>query len=653
MPADPAVEELYEPQAPAAGFEAAPVQWSASAGDQNAKAAVRRDEAEHHGGAASLRVDYEFTGKKGLEYIQVNGPAEFPAPGLGYGFWIKTDGTPFGLRLRFTDTGGEWHQIDLTGGTGQGWQYVAGTLDSKGVEWGGDGNKRKDYPCKLAGLCIDRPSPGFKGSGVLWIDDAAVARPVKPKPRALKVEALGARFGNVYAAGETVQLRAGAASPGPGRLQWRAADFFGRELARGGGAAPMEEISFKAPRSGWYECRLEWVQEGRVTGAETFACAALPGGAEPARTDYLGVCSHYGQSSYPLETMDLMLRYGIDQFRDEISWGSCEPQKGRLALPSSAEAWLKRAAGLKMRPLLIFDYANRIYDNGGYPSSPEAIEAFARYAVELARWTRGRVQQFEVWNEWVGGCGMDGRPGAHDGEAYGRLLKPVYAAVKREFPDLTVVGIGGEYGSKCAENILGSLRTAGAGSMDAWSIHPYRYPHAPEPSDLTGEVSRIAARVAGAGEKSRAWVTEIGYPTHRGNAGSAEPEQARHVVRTLALLQSTRVVDKVFLYDLKDDGLTRDYNENNFGLIHHQRLNCAPKPAMVAASVFVRLAGTAQFVRLERTGEAWTAFYRQRDGGALVIAWTTRGVCKAVVGGRLAAAFDLMARRFNRPGKWN
>jgi hypothetical protein len=49
----------------------------------------------------------------------------------------------------------------------------------------------------------------------------------------------------------------------------------------------------------------------------------------------------------------------------------------------------------------------------------------------------------------------------------GRLLKPAYAAVKQACGDLTVVGIGGEYGSHCADNIVRALGTAGVDSMDA------------------------------------------------------------------------------------------------------------------------------------------------------------------------------------------
>ncbi len=42
------------------------------------------------------------------------------------------------------------------------------------------------------------------------------------------------------------------------------------------------------------------------------------GSSWPARSDFVGVCSHYGQNAYPLETMELMRTSGVDQFRDEV-----------------------------------------------------------------------------------------------------------------------------------------------------------------------------------------------------------------------------------------------------------------------------------------------------------------------------------------------
>ncbi len=649
VPVDLPAEAMYEQVRSVDDFEATEPTWVPARSGQCAQVTLHRDTKEHYGGLASLRVDYRFIGKPDYEYIQIGGQAEFATRGLGIGFRLKHDGTPFSLRLRVTDASGEHHQTELLGSTEPGWQYVAGSLESRSIAWGGDGNGRKDYPCRLSGICIDRPKKGFVASGSLWIDDVAVVKPRKTDSQSLKVETRNKRFGNLFAVGESVLLR--AAGPGD-RIRWSAADFFGRELARGEGSSADTQVQFTLDRPGWFSCRLELIADGVAVNKQTFACAALTDGVESARSGFVGVCSHFGQNKYPLETMDLMQRYGIDQYRDEIGWRGYELQKGRYALPDYAAAFLKRSAELKVRPLLIFDYSNPHYDNGGFPNSPEAITGFAAYAVDLARRSRGTVAMFEVWNEWVGGCGMRDRPGTHDGEAYGRLLKPTYAAVKSALPDLTVVGIGGEYGAHCADNILGAVRTAGPDAMDAWSIHPYRYPRPPESSDLVGEVTQIARRVAGAGVKTRAWITEIGYPTHRTSGGSDLAAQARHCVRTLALLQSTGVVEKVFWYDLKDDGLLRDYNEHNFGLVHHQHINCAPKPGIVAMSVFIRMTGGAEFLDSKQSGDAYAARYRRGDGRDIVVAWTSKGRASLRLKGKIVAVVDIMGGALKRGGEW-
>lgn len=274
------------------------------------------------------------------------------------------------------------------------------------------------------------------------------------------------------------------------------------------------------------------------------------------------------------------------------------------------------------------------------PQMAAEKEVVAQPAVEVFDDATGADRRGPV--EWVGGCGMGGRPGVHDGPAYGRLLGSTYAAVKQVRPDATIVGIGGEYGPSCAENILGAVRTAGPDAMDAWSIHPYRFPNSPETSDLVGEVTGIARKVVAAGVKSKAWVTEIGYPTHRTSGGCDEATQARYCVRTLDLLQATRAVEKVFWYDLKDDGPAREYNEHNFGLVHHQRFHCAPKPGIVAMSVFLRHTGGATFEELRRDGTLYCARYRLPDGRDLLLAWTDRGARRLSLAGRVDSISDMM-----------
>ena len=337
-----------------------------------------------------------------------------------------------------------------------------------------------------------------------------------------------------------------------------------------------------------------------------------------------------------------MQRYGIDQFRDEISWRSYERQRGRYELPEHAAAFLQHAAELKMRPLIIFDYSNPLYDNDGFPNSPEAIEAIRRLRSRPGTAHAIRVQYVRSLER------MDRRlrDGRSPGESRRRGLRPFAQA------DLRCRQIGlsrsdrGRYWWRVWRDTVrktSSKPSAGRSrAMDAWSIHPYRYPRSPESSDLVGEVKRIAERVADDGREAKTWITEIGWPTHRTSGGSDESEQARHCVRTLALLQSTGVVEKVFWYDFKDDGTRRDYNEHNFGLIRHQTYNCAPKPGMVAMSVFIRMTGEATFRRLQRDGPAYVAWYNRTRGKDVAVAWTEEGTRSVVVSGQLDSAVDIM-----------
>lgn len=639
IPADPPIEMLYKVVAPIEDFENATNKITAGSSDQNAHITLARNTTEHHNGKAALRVDFEFTGKTNLEYIQVIGHASLEKPGLAFGFWYKNPGTRFPLKLRMIDSSGECHQLDLVSTASTNWQFVACKLDSTSSAWGGDGNKKKDYPCKLDSICIDRPQTGFKGKGSLWIDDIAVLTPSGFVTPPLTVEIKDRHFGNLYETGQNVTLQARGNN---GQIRWELTDFFGRKLEKGEGGATNTTISFSLPYSGWFACKIELLVNNKILSAKTFPCAALPPDANRVDSDYFGVCTHFGQGSYPLESMDLLRNYGITQFRDEIGWGDYEHDKGHLEMPSRDKNFLQHAAGLKMKPLIIFDYANQHYENGSFPNSQATIDAFVRYAVTLARQTSNTVSMFEIWNEWIGGCGMEKRPGTHNAAAYGKLMKAVYPAVKKVRPDAAIAGIGGEYGSECASNITTAIHVAGVNSMDAWSIHPYRYPHSPEHSDLVGEIAKIQSAVAKTGEKSKAWVTEVGYPTHTGNSGCDEATQARYIIRTLALMQSTRTVEKVFWYDFKDDGLERSYNENNFGLIHHQHFNCAPKPGIVAVSAFIRLTEGATYDSLINVNGIYVTRYHRSNGPDTLLVWSPEKDLPFHIRGTVNNMFDLM-----------
>jgi hypothetical protein len=157
-------------------------------------------------------------------------------------------------------------------------------------------------------------------------------------------------------------------------------------------------------------------------------------------------------------------------------------------------------------------------------------------------------------------------------------------------------------------------------------------------------VQAVLNRALDCGAPQRMWITEIGYPTHRGRRGVDERTQARLAVRTLALLQATEGVEKVYWYDLKDDGLAHEFNEHNFGVVRHQRFHCAPKPAIVAMSVFARLTAGAKPGSLQRQGNRYILPYRQPDDSELLVLWTASGKATCTVTGKDVQIYDLMGR---------
>jgi len=613
------------------GFEDGVGKWKALAGGQNAKASLTVAEDSKHGGSASLRVDCEYTGAKRLEYVEIAIGMEVPKPGLGLGLWAKGDGLPLGLRLRVQDKSGETHQFGLDRLSSGEWRFAAVAFNTRAGHWGGDKNGKLDYPCRIVSLVADRPHDGFKGKGSFWLDDISFVRKHKLAGN-LIIETTTPALGNVFAPGTTVKLRARTPQ---GTVRWKTLDFHGRVIGQGNGPGKGTPIEFSAETPGHYACTIEALDKEKRLDARVFRCAALPPADPAKRNPFGGVCTHFQRaSSWPPEGMDLLVRYGISEIRDEIPWAAVEREKGKYELPEAPAAFTIRAKEQGLNPLLIWCYGNRHYNKGGFPNDEETWQAYAKFCVAQAGLLRGRVKDYEVWNEWSVGCGMNGKPGSNKPEFYAPMILAAHKAVKEKFPDINIVGLGGEHSAHHFANMEVMLQKGAAKAMDCLSVHSYRYPRAPEESDLFGEIMKVADLAKKYKAPGRIWVTEIGWPTHLGGRGVDEPTQARYVVRTLALLQATGVVEKVHWYDFKNDGVDREYNESNFGLVWHQQYNWAPKPAVVAFSTFNRATAGAQCQGLTHRDGRYMVRYTRPDGSELLVAWTAKGEKPVAVTGR-------------------
>lgn len=277
------------------------------------------------------------------------------------------------------------------------------------------------------------------------------------------------------------------------------------------------------------------------------------------------------------------------------------------------------AAGLGIHPLIVTTYANRLYDDGQAPHTEAGRRAYARYVTRLLVRYGNLCQRWEIWNEPNIGFWRGRKP---DPAEYFQLLRTTYTAVKQMEPTATVIGV-------CTAGtdlkfIEGVLKLGGGKYMDDLSIHPYRYPRSPEDSGFVRELQRAVALMRRYGMKrARLWLTEIGWPTHRGRRGVDEQTSANYLVRMYVLARSQPYVAGVAWYDWQDDGPSPTYNEHNFGMVRWRTSQA--KAALVAFWVMTRHLSGARLVRqLAPTsqGDQRYAFLFTRGARKVIVAWS-------------------------------
>ena len=195
-----------------------------------------------------------------------------------------------------------------------------------------------------------------------------------------------------------------------------------------------------------------------------------------------------------------------------------------------------------IRPLVVLSFANKLYDGGMTPYSPEGCDGYARYAAEVLKHYGGQIRWLEVWNEYNGsflrGQGGRGPAAVLYGDGQDGL---------REDQG----GPAGRYGAWCPVLIPlpyfeAIFKQRGLDAMDAVVIHPYRG----RPEGVEREIDELDALMKryNHGEAKPVWCTEYGYGLH--NAGTLA-NVAKNLVRQSVLLRS-RNVRRMFWYLFSD-----------------------------------------------------------------------------------------------------
>jgi putative glycosyl hydrolase len=338
----------------------------------------------------------------------------------------------------------------------------------------------------------------------------------------------------------------------------------------------------------------------------------------------IGVMTHFAQGWDPA-LAGSVADAGIRDVRDELYWQDVEPQKGSFAFPARYDRYMDALRGSGIAPLVELTFANKAYDSGMTPYTDEGIAAYARYGVEVLRHYGRQISSVEIWNEYNGSF-CKGPAAENRAETYARMARATYDALKRERPDIVVAG-GATAGVPLP--YLERLFAKGAlDSMDAVSIHPYRYDSQPEGIEDDVAALQDLIRKYNRGRPKPVWVTEIGWGTKPAAApldlAIDEDVQASFLVRAYALLLSAGV-ERIYWY------LFRDYGAfATMGLVHSDSAH-TPKKACLAMRTLISAIGNARFVRREATAGGLYSLLFERDSGTQVrVIWSLQPLSLSV-----------------------
>lgn len=198
--------------------------------------------------------------------------------------------------------------------------------------------------------------------------------------------------------------------------------------------------------------------------------------------------AHYARYLGPL---------GAKRIRLQAGWAKCEPAPGTYAW-EWLDAVVADAVSQGVKPWLELSYGNPAYPGGGdtglgggFPSSPEALAAWDRWARALVARYRDRVDEWEIWNE------PDlNRTGTASVEAYVDLFIRTATSIRELQPAARIWALGLAGKVEYAAGFLAGVQARGQLALvDAITFHGY--PKNPDDTALADRLAELVARHGG------------------------------------------------------------------------------------------------------------------------------------------------------------
>ena len=327
--------------------------------------------------------------------------------------------------------------------------------------------------------------------------------------------------------------------------------------------------------------------------------------------------------------MEMLAASGARWARMDFAWDEIEKAPSQYDF-SKYDNLVRTLESYKLSPYFIFDYTNKLYDNGMSPYTEEGRRAFAQWASASVEHFRGRGIIWEMYNEpnwrfWRP------KPNVHD---YIVLALEVGEAIRTAAPGEAYIGpavalIDLRFLEACFK----------AGLLNYWSgvsVHPYRQR---EPEGVAEEFRRLRQLIAAYAVKGKQVpiiAGEWGYSCTWNWKGMDEVKQGKLLPREF-LNNLANGVPVTIWYDWHDDSADPQDPESHFGIVRFpyepdSHPVYRPKPAYLALQTLTHILNGYQFSRRLPTGSpADYVLLFTKDKEARLVAWTTSSAEQKVV----------------------
>lgn len=419
---------------------------------------------------------------------------------------------------------------------------------------------------------------------------------------------------------------------------------------------------------------------------------------------HIGASTHFVRDGAAKDGLELLEKGGFGLARESVYWRDYETEPGVYKLSDSSREYLNELSKTNIESLLLLYANNPIYDESAQALSfpPESVlPKFKDYisAVLNEPLIKNNINMIEIWNEpdimkYWSTDDISNNDEAK-GRIYAKVLTAAYDAAKSVSDQYTVGAFGacnlwGPPGTTFVDWTLNYLN--GEQKFDNLILHPYMGVNDDVEFGSMGNTSSDARSAqayrinrmrglvtgedvynfaSGTNEKIKGeatgesynyalnnsvWHSEFGYSSAKPYGGmctGSDYLQASLLIRGLNQIRQNNFDDKIWIYDLFNDGEQSDEEQHNYGIVNSLKHETpmSAKYSYLAVANYNRLTSSATKIsEIKNQNFSYITCYKGgADGRDTYMLWTAKESSKLYFNfGSNVRYYDLLGNEISK-----